>query len=184
MFYAVNRVLKLWATFMQRVMVVLLFCFISFGCSHLPEELSVAEKIELLPFDEVGDMDLVPTNYQALWGGVIAKTVNYTDRTQIEVVYFPLNDRGEPDESQESLGRFKVYIGDFVDPYVYRPGRLVTVLGTLGVREKGYVGNYFYDYTVLHALKLHLWEGKNVLPFLPSEEPQENRRSLPVFSYQ
>lgn len=169
---------------MQRIIVILLFCFLGLGCKHLPEELSVAEKIELLPFDEVGDMDLVPTNYQALWGGVIAKTVNYTDRTQIEVVYFPLNHRGVPDEAKDSLGRFKVYIGDFVDPYVYRPGRLVTVLGTLGVREKGYVGNYFYDYTVLHALKLHLWDGKKAAPVLPIDQPEESIRSLPVFSYQ
>ena len=134
------------------------------GCNSLPGKLQVAERIELLPFDEVGDMDLEPTNFQALWGGVIAKTVNYTDRTQIEIIYFPLNSQGQPQANKDSLGRFRIYVGDFIDPFVYRPGRMVTVLGTLGLREKGFVGHYPYDYTVLHAIELHLWGDKQPLP--------------------
>lgn len=154
------------------------------GCNSFPEKLESASKVELLPFDEVGDMDLEPTNYQALWGGVIAKTVNFTDRTQIEIVYFPLNSRGEPQTNKESLGRFRAYVGDFIDPFVYRPGRSVTILGTLGVREKGYVGHYSYDYTVLHSIELHLWANQKQIPLPEVIEQQLELDSPRIFSYQ
>lgn len=169
---------------MQRFLVVFCVGFFLVGCNFLPERLEVAETLELLPFDEVGDMDLEPTNYQALWGGVIARTVNYTDRTQIEVIYFPLNNRGEPELNKDSLGRFRVYVGDFIDPFVYRPGRSVTILGTLGVREKGYVGHYSYDYTVLHSIELHLWSNHEPISVPPMIEKRLELESPPMFSYQ
>jgi len=167
---------------MPKIIVAIFISFALLGCNSLPEKLQIADKVELLPFDEVGDMDLEPTNVQALWGGVIAKTANFTDRTQIEIIYFPLNDQGRPQINQESLGRFRIYVGDFIDPFVYRPGRMVTVLGTLGLREKGYVGHYPYDYTVLHSLELHLWTDKRPLPMPPQIE--QYLQSPPTFSYQ
>ena len=169
---------------MQRLSIIFILCILSSGCSYLPQELDVAKSVELLPFDEVGDMDLEPTNYQALWGGVITKTVNYTDRTRLEVVYFPLNDSGEPQVDGESLGRFRIYVGGFIDPFVYRPGRMVTVLGTLGVREKGYVGHFTYEYTVLHSIELHLWEDKEPIPVSPYLATPPSFESQEVFSYQ
>ncbi len=169
---------------MRFIISVIFLGFLLVGCNTFPEKLESASKVELLPFDEVGDMDLEPTNYQALWGGVIAKTVNFTDRTQIEIIYFPLNSRGEPQTHKESLGRFRAYVGDFVDPFVYRPGRTVTILGTLGVREKGYVGHYSYDYTVLHSIELHLWNNPKELPIPAMIEQQLELGSPPVFSYQ
>lgn len=167
---------------MWRVIVVLSLSLAFSGCNLLPENLRVAEKVELLPFDEVGDMDLEPTNYQALWGGVIASTTNFEDRTLVEVIYFPLSESGRPDIDGESLGRFRVYVGDFVDPFVYRPGRTVTVLGTLGVREKGLVGRYPYDYTVLHCLELHLWNDMEQISMPPRMD--QYFQTSPAFSYQ
>ena len=160
---------------MTRIFGTALISFLLMSCSALPEALRLSKTVELLPYDEVGDMDLAPTNHQALWGGVIANTVNYSDRTRLEVIFFPLNEKGKPLTDKESLGRFRVYAGDFKDPYVYRPGRLVTVLGTLGIRETGYVGQYPYDYTVLHSLEMHLWLKEKPMPV-----PVSIERYLPL----
>lgn len=167
---------------MYRIIAALIIGFVLSGCNLLPESLRISERVELLPFDEVGDMDLEPTNYQALWGGVIASTSNYAERTLVEVIYFPLDEAGRPQITGESLGRFRVYVGDFVDPFVYRPGRSVTVLGTLGVREKGLVGYYPYDYTVLHCIEMHLWSDMQQV----NMPPQMNRflQTAPEFSFQ
>ncbi len=104
------------------------------------------------------------------------------DRTQIEVIFFPLDEQGKPRSDGESLGRFRVYVGGFVDPFVYRPGRKLTVLGTLGVRERDYVGGYPYNYRVLHSLEVHLWRDNQ--PFFVPELIQQHLSPPDIYGYQ
>ena len=45
---------------------------------------------------------------QVLWGGVIMKTVNLQDRTQIEVLGYPLGSNEKPNIDAVATGRFVI----------------------------------------------------------------------------
>ncbi len=61
---------------------------------------------------------------QVLWGGVIMKTVNLKDSTQIEVLAFPLDSSERPKIDEPALGRFVVDGCDICGVHVARAGEL------------------------------------------------------------
>lgn len=105
----------------------------------------------------------------ARWGGVIAEVENSQQRTRIEMVAMQLNNFGRPQVNDRSPGRFVVYLDEFVDPEIYKQGRLLTALGTFRGLEEGQIGEFAYNYPVLEASGVELWR------------PQENRQPQPIY---
>jgi hypothetical protein len=67
-----------------------------------------------------------------VWGGEIIETVNQREgTTQIEVFQRPLGWRGEPKETTASEGRFLILADQYLDPYVFRRGKKITVAGEM-----------------------------------------------------
>src|SRR4030043_1714397 len=65
-----------------------------------------------------------------VWGGEIIETVNQNDgTTQIEVYQRPLGWREEPQETTVSEGRFLILADKYLDPYLFRSGKKITVAG-------------------------------------------------------
>ena len=94
---------------------------------------------------------------QVLWGGVIMKTVNLQDRTQLEVLAFPLGSNERPDIDAASTGRFVVEKEGFLEPASYAQQRQVTVVGTLAEVLPGSVGESSYNFPLVKAQQLTLW---------------------------
>jgi outer membrane lipoprotein len=94
-----------------------------------------------------------------IWGGEIIETaIQKEGGALIETYQRPLNFRGEPDENAASEGRFLIRVENYLDPYIYRRGRRITVAGeVLGERIKP-VGEMDYRYPLLAARQIHLWE--------------------------
>lgn len=66
-----------------------------------------------------------------LWGGEIIKTVPKEKETTIEVLNLPLDKKQRPQDTDNSQGRFLVSHSGFLDPYIYRQGRDITVIGKI-----------------------------------------------------
>jgi outer membrane lipoprotein len=97
------------------------------------------------------------TGKQVLWGGVIMTTVNLKDRTQIEVLAFPLDSDTRPQIDNVSLGRFILEKDGFLEPANYAQQRLITVVGTVAGTLPGTVGESGYNFPLVNAQQLTLW---------------------------
>ena len=119
--------------------------------------------------DDIGNADarVTPTeaaknvpgmlNHTVAWGGLIAVIKNQKDRTEIEVVAYPLDSLNAPDRYAAPTGRFIVVQAGYLETADFAPGRLITVVGTVTEARTGTVGEAKYVYPVVLASKLNLW---------------------------
>ena len=91
------------------------------------------------------------------WAGVIVSSANQPQQTQIEVLGHQVQENGRPDLSGPTLGRFLILSPGYLETLDYAPGRLVTVVGSLGRPREGRIGESPYLYPVVWARQLHLW---------------------------
>ena len=106
-------------------------------------------------------------NHTVAWGGLITITKNLKDKTEIEVVAYPLDSENRPNRDASPTGRFLVIQSGYLEIADYAPGRLITVVGTVTETRVGKVGEAKYVYPVVAATKLRLWPK----PSLERREP-------------
>jgi outer membrane lipoprotein len=121
------------------------------------------------PRFETGEIDrgLTPANSisrlpaaegkQVLWGGVILNTTNLKQRTDVEVLAYPLDGDQKPQRDARELGRFVFQTNDYLEPATYAKDRMVTLVGRLVGSRPGKVGDRDYVYPVVEARQLYLW---------------------------
>lgn len=143
----------------------LLFAALLSGCAS-PAPKAVKEPA---PGDiRLGEVRGQPDKYVGAtvrWGGTIAAVDNHPEATSIEVVAYPLDGGGRPEETDASEGRFIARFQGFLDPAIYAPGRLLTVRGVLEKSVTRPIGDYPYRYPLVNVAAHHLWEP------LPQPEP-------------
>ncbi len=96
-------------------------------------------------------------NVSVRWGGEVVKVNNFSDHTMVEVIGRDLNKSGVPLKSDHSDGRFMARINSFIDPENIKPGREITVRGTLSEWQSGKIGEYDYIYPVLDVEEHKIW---------------------------
>lgn len=96
-------------------------------------------------------------NRQVLWGGFIIETVNHKDKTTIKVLRSALDLDKEPKPVREPQGRFLIEYNGFLDPYLFREGRSITVVGVITGARSLALGKATYSYPVVSAKQVHLW---------------------------
>lgn len=92
------------------------------------------------------------------WGGTIAKINNLHDKTVLEIVSRPLLRSGRPRHNDQSDGRFLAELAEFLDPEIIKPGRDISVIGTVERLHNGKVGESDYRYPVLSVFKYQFWK--------------------------
>ncbi len=90
------------------------------------------------------------------WGGEIAAVTNNADETRFEIVQHSLNRHGKP-IGDETQGRFFAYISGFVDPTIYKSGRLISVKGNYIRMLESQVGNYKTEFPEIRVSSHKLW---------------------------
>jgi len=127
------------------------------GCAHVISK-DLREAAD--PGATFGEVLKNPNAYKGksvVWGGEIIDTINKQDGTTlIEVFQRSLSWREEPTGSSE--GRFLVRVESYLDPYVYKNGRRVTVAGEVLGEEVKPLGEMDYRYPLILSRQLHLWE--------------------------
>ncbi len=99
-----------------------------------------------------------------LLGGYVIETRNLPGKTLILVLQSPLGYRKEPAAESSSKGRFIVSVPGFIDPAIYRPGRKVTVAGTISGKDVRPLGEVEYTYPVITKKEIYIWpEERSVL---------------------
>ena len=132
--------------------------FIS-GCAHVISKDLRSHSDLSLTLKQVYQNTNAYKGKSVVWGGEIIETVNQKDgTTQIEVFQRPLGWRGELKETLASEGRFLILADKYLDPYIFRRGRKITVAGEIQEEKIKPLGEMDYRYPLLLSKQIHLWE--------------------------
>ena len=101
-----------------------------------------------------------------LLGGGIVGVRNMADGSELELVQFAADESGEITDTAASGGRFIAWSSGFLDPALYRPGLLVTLVGEVRGKKTMPLGNVDYTYPVLAVREMHLWKPEEMTPTL------------------
>ena len=138
------------------LLVVVLLTFVS-GCAHVISQDLREAADPGVTFREILNNPNAYRGRSVVWGGEIIETTNKRDgSTLLEVFQRSLNWREEP--TGLSDGRFLARVDNYLDPYVYRKGRSITVAGELLGEEVRPLGEMNYRYPLVFSKQLHLWE--------------------------
>jgi len=144
----------------KRIQFLLLFSVILFisGCAHVISK-DLRGKADLsLTFGQVNQNPNAYKGKLVVWGGELVQTENQKDgTTQIEVFQKPLGWRGEPKDTGYSEGRFLILAEEYLDPYLFRRGKKITVAGEIQGEKIKLLGEMDYRYPVVSSKQIYLW---------------------------
>jgi len=109
----------------------------------------------------VAEVQANPDMYRGrrvVWGGVIVSIEHLEDRTLIEVLQTELTGTHRPTRDLAGQGgRFLIEATGYIDAYVYRPERTLTVAGVIRGVETRKIGMMDYPYPVVSPLDMKLF---------------------------
>jgi outer membrane lipoprotein len=137
---------------------LLSFIILLSGCAHVISK-DLRTKSDLsLTLSQVRQNPNAFKGKLVVWGGEIIETVNQQDgTTQIEVFQRPLGWRGEPKETVASEGRFLILADKYLDPYILRRGKKITVAGEMIGEKIKPLGEMDYRYLIVSSKQIYLW---------------------------
>ncbi len=152
-------------TYRLKFLLLFLLMISASSCAHVISE-DVRKSSDLsLTLSQVAQDPKAYQGKQVIWGGEIVETVNQKDgTTQIEVFQRPVDSRGEPGDTAPSQGRFLVLVEKYVDPYIYRRGRRITVAGELIGEKTQPIGKLDYRYPLILSKEIYLWPEYHYYP--------------------
>lgn len=126
------------------------------GCAATPVVQPRATPIAAMPYEVAAE----PERYMGgtvVWGGMILKTENLEDHTEISILGYPLDDGQRPLIRAPTQGRFIVVLPGYVESYDYPQGRYLTLEGGLAGTRVGQVEQHEYVFPLVHAGRVHVW---------------------------
>lgn len=106
------------------------------------------------------DVQQSPEQYngaQIVWGGRIVGFNNLEDRSEVEVVAFPVDRGQQPITDAPSEGRFLLVLPGYVEALDYEVGRHLTVQGTVFGTFAGRVQEHDYLFPLVRGTAVHVW---------------------------
>lgn len=91
-------------------------------------------------------------------GGLIIAVETAREATTLEVMRYTLDHWGEPRRVDEASGRFLARVDRFLDPELYKPGRFVTLTGTVAGKDTREVSGVPYTYPLFTIGEIYLWQ--------------------------
>lgn len=134
----------------------ILLAFLFQGCFPISKQLR-SEADKTLTFQTVFQN---PDNYKGrivIWGGDIVQTINQQDSTTLIIVFQRPLDWMEEPTFKRSEGRFIILVDGYVDPYIFRGGRRLTVAGEIQGKKVMRLGDLEYPYPLLKSKQIYLW---------------------------
>lgn len=103
-----------------------------------------------------------------IWGGIIISSKNLAEKTVIEVLQTPLDISDMVTDKESSQGRFLVESPVYLDTYLYKTGKEITVAGIIKGITIQKIGERDYAYPVLKPLQMRVFEPQPETRYEPS----------------
>lgn len=127
------------------------------GCASEPVSADLREQAGGFTVSAVATDPRPALGKVVIWGGQIIKTDNTTNGATLMVLELPLKKQERPIEHARARGRFIAQRERLLDPEEFRPGRYVTVAGTIVGTETQPLRRAHYTYPVVRIDEIHLW---------------------------
>ncbi|MCP4334670.1 MAG: Slp/YeaY family lipoprotein [Gammaproteobacteria bacterium] len=134
----------------------LLLLAVCAGCASKPSSISLVEVDDVTLAQARAGTDAY-LGSTVRWGGIVTEVENKADHTWIFLVGRALKDSERPISDGHSDGRFIASFNGFIDPLVYKPGRPLTVVGSIERSTVRVIGEYDYSFPVVAVRDSHLW---------------------------
>jgi outer membrane lipoprotein len=134
------------------------------GCAPISRELR-AQADRMLTFQQVFQNPEAYESKIVIWGGEIIETINQKDGTTLIVVLQRPLDWMEEPKFNRSEGRFVILVEGYIDPYVFRRGRRITVAGEILGRKVMRLGELEYPSPLLRSKQIYLWGDYYYYPY-------------------
>jgi outer membrane lipoprotein len=134
---------------------ILLFILLQ-GCLPISKQLR-AQADRTLTFQQVFQNPETYKGRIVIWGGDIIETINQKDGTTLIVVLQRPLDWTEEPEFRRSEGRFIILVEGYVDPYVFKRGRRITIAGEILGKKIMRLGELEYPYPLVRSKQIYLW---------------------------
>lgn len=142
-----------------------LILVLMFGCAYpISKDLRQEAPKDLTFFTVIQNPDAYVGDI-VIWGGLIIKTFNRPEGTEVLLLENPLESNEFPD-TRTTYGQFIAKSSTFLDPVIYQRGRMVTVAGEIIGKRVQALGVMKYIYPVIRIKQLYLWE-KEMPPWEP-----------------
>lgn len=144
------------------------------GCAHVmsPEKLALVDRS--ITYADIKKSPEALAGKYVLVGGMIAANQSNGDVMHLEVAQLELLDNGVPDDRSPSGGRFLAVSGELLDPLLYGPGMLVTIIGEIkGQRIQKFEGED-YRYPLVSAKEIRIFRTSDP-NFGRQENPYQNK---------
>ena len=146
----------------RRLFIILLLIFTA-GCSVVPKDIRrQADRSITIPM-----VQTAPDAFKGskvIWGGIILSSKNLADKTVIEALQTPLDRTDRVINEEQSKGRFLIESKTYLDTYLYKQGKEITVAGIIRGITVQKIGEMDYAYPVLEPLHMRVFE--------PQREPE------------
>lgn len=144
---------------MKKLIVLMLLAFTALaGCAHVISDESRRLVDPTLSFARLREDPDSHIGRYVMLGGMIAGVKNAREGSQLEAVQVRLDDSGTPEDSFRSEGRFIATSDKFLDSMIFKPGRLITVVGEVKGKKIMPLDEVEYTYPVVAIREIHIWK--------------------------
>lgn len=144
---------------MKKLIVLMLLTLAALaGCAHVISDESRRLVDPALTYGRLKEDPDAQVGRYVMLGGMIAGVKNAREGGQIEVVQVRLDDSGTPEDPYYSEGRFLATTDKFLDSLIFKPGRLVTIVGEVKGKKTLPLDEVDYTYPVIAVREIHIWK--------------------------
>ncbi len=130
-------------------------------CSHVMSDAGLIASDRSIIYADIRQNPEALAGKSVLVGGIITGTESNGDVIQLEVLQLELMSNGVPDEKSLSADRFLAVSGELLDPLLYRPGLLVTIIGEIKGLQVQKRGGADYRFPLISAKEIRLFRASD-----------------------
>ena len=157
----------------RTIAAILLTMLLLSGCAHVMSEANLKAVDQSVRYSDLSVKPETFAGKTVLAGGIIAGVRGSEDAIMLEVVQLELFKNGVPNEDSRSGGRFLAISTELIDPVVYQPGKLVTIIGEVKGKKVQKLESVDYPYPLIAVRELRLFRPSEPLP--DNSNPYQNR---------
>lgn len=134
-----------------------IFCMLFLqACSNLPANIQNPPTVDI-QLHQVLKSSNQYQNQPVRWGGTVIDVENETDKTTLQILFYPLDYYGRPRINQKASGRFISISPHFLDPAIYSTGTQITIAGTIQNTVIKQIGKKPVSIPVIAINTAHIW---------------------------